>query len=348
MTTDKLPQRVQKLLTYADTSQKGIEIAPYFNPTLRKSDGYDILAVDVFDTDRLLENARSDPNIPAQDLSRIEPVDLVGDAGALGELVAAQGLEGKISYIISSHNFEHLPNPIRFLQGVSKALKPGGVLSMAIPDHRVCFDHLRLPTKFSEWLTAYHTHSAQPTAAQQFEAGVNVARSRSNPEQEYVTRLDATIIPEPMLGGDIKGAYQAFLDELEAPGAYKDTHCTVTFPELFELYMRDLRYLGLIDLEVVEVMPSLGIEFFAHLRKTATPPPTDASAHRVVREKLLLSISGQMGRAGFFNAPRSRSELVQIWIKRRILGWIGADNVAAVKNWNSVRREARRSKQAAR
>ena len=53
----------------------------------------------------------------------IEEVDLVGSCTHIGKLVRARGEAGKFDYIVSSRNFEHLPNPIRFLQGCAAARK---------------------------------------------------------------------------------------------------------------------------------------------------------------------------------------------------------------------------------
>ena len=85
----------------------------------------------------------------------IEDVDLVGSSTHIGELVRARGEAGTFDYVVSSHNFEHLPNPIRFLQGCAEALRPGGILSMAIPDRRACFDYFRPVTRLSDWIQAF-------------------------------------------------------------------------------------------------------------------------------------------------------------------------------------------------
>jgi SAM-dependent methyltransferase len=155
--------RSEFLLRYADLSRRGIEIAPYFNPTIRKSDGFDVLIMDVFDTNTLRKRALDDAWIPNDRIHEIEEVDLIGDASLIGEVVKKADIEGKVNYIVSSHNFEHLPNPIGFLRGASQALEPGGVLCMAVPDCRACFDHFRMPTRLVDWLAAFHEDRKQPS-----------------------------------------------------------------------------------------------------------------------------------------------------------------------------------------
>src|SRR3954469_3901878 len=125
--------RRDAILKYATKQQRGIEIGPWFNPIAPKREGYQCLALDVFDSQTLRQRAAVDPNISHEAAEMIEEVDLVGSSTHVGELVRARGEAGSFDYIVSSHNFEHLPNPIRFLQGCADAVKPGGVLSMAIP-----------------------------------------------------------------------------------------------------------------------------------------------------------------------------------------------------------------------
>ncbi|MDW3224635.1 MAG: adenine phosphoribosyltransferase [Paracoccaceae bacterium] len=259
--------RLDELRRFVTKDALGIEVAPYFNPTVSKADGYNVLIVDVFDTDKLRGNARGDPNIPDDRITEIEEVDLVSDASQLLDIVRSKDLCSKVDYIVSSHNFEHLPDPISFLQGCSEALVPGGVLTMAIPDCRACFDHFRMPTRLSDWLSAYHRGLTQPSPENLFDHASNHA-----PHSLEVNRF----IPVR----NLKAAYDQYLSDIDEPGSYRDTHCSVVFGESFELMVRDLKYLGLIDLEVVEISPSMGIEFFAHLRKPdakANNRPADQS-----------------------------------------------------------------------
>jgi 3-dehydroquinate dehydratase len=55
--------------------------------------------------------ATNDPHITAEQRVSIEDVDIVGSSIAIGDLVEARGETGTFDYIVSSHNFEHLPEP---------------------------------------------------------------------------------------------------------------------------------------------------------------------------------------------------------------------------------------------
>ena len=167
--------RIQRLLSRLDPNQIGVEIAPYFNGALPKRDGHRVLIMDLFDADTLRSHAANNPLIEKHRIQDIEEVDFVGDAGQIGEMIKGAGLQEKIHFIVSSHNFEHLPNPIGFLQGAFDALAMGGVLSMAIPDYRACFDHFRYPSRLSDWLRAHHEGITQPDPELLFDSDTNLA-----------------------------------------------------------------------------------------------------------------------------------------------------------------------------
>ncbi len=161
-------ERLLELRKHITKEQRGIEVAPYHNPIAPRRLGFGSVVIDVFDTDDLRRRAEADQNIPRDHLPFIETVDIVGSATELANLVEARFGNERFDYIVSSHNIEHLPNPIRFLQACEKVLRPGGVLTMAIPDRRYCFDFYRPVTELSEWLDAFHENRTQPTLAQVF------------------------------------------------------------------------------------------------------------------------------------------------------------------------------------
>lgn len=294
--------RIDQILKYADLSQKGIEVAPYFNRTLRKSDGNDILVLDVFDTDRLRQNAAADAFIPPSRLAEIEDVDLVGDASHIGNLVRDANLEGQIGFIISSHNFEHLPNPILFLQGAYAALKPGGMLSMAVPDCRACFDFFRMPTRLVDWLAAFHEDRKQPSPEIIFDGAVMgawyIAQGKTHPGCNIKHDNPDRFVPHQALAA----AYDVYKRDKAQPGAYRDAHCSVFFPESLELLLTDLRKLGLIGFDIVEISQTRGLEFYVHLRKpddaAASQPETDAAFYDR-RQALLRNVVENMGAAPY-------------------------------------------------
>lgn len=83
---------------------------------------------------------------------------MVGDASRLAELLRNNGRDGALNWIVSSHNFEHLPNPLGFLQDCGDLLADDGLLMMVIPDQRFIFDRFHPHTTTAQILRA----SAQP------------------------------------------------------------------------------------------------------------------------------------------------------------------------------------------
>jgi len=48
---------------------------------------------------------------------------------------------------------------------------------------------------------------------------------------------------------------------------YEDTHCWVFTPPSFELIIRDLAFLGMINFNILEISKTSGMEFIAHLER---------------------------------------------------------------------------------
>lgn len=272
--------RRDRILKHVSTEHRGIEVGPWFNPLAPKRDGYRSLSLDVFDTETLRSRAAQDPNISDEQAAAIEDVDLIGSSVAIGDLVAARGEAGTFDYIVSSHNFEHLPNPIRFLNGCSSALRPDGILSMAIPDHRRCFDYFRPISRLSDWIQSFYINQEKPTLAQVFEGRIAFAHYNdgfSDRVDFHSDTLASTVSCDIDLDQEWM-VWSSFIDQRgsinQLASEYMDAHCSVFTPSSFELLIKDCGFLGLINFEIVEVL-SEGFEFHAHLR-----PASDSSALR--------------------------------------------------------------------
>ena len=332
------------LLKYLDLSEPGIEIAPYFRPLVRKRDGHPVLYFDIFDAPHLRELARKDSNILDQWVQDIDEVDVVGDAGNIGEAIATLGREGQFQYVVSSHNFEHLPNPLRFLQGCERALKPGGVLSMAVPDGRACFDHFRMPTRLSDWLSAYHRNLSQPSAESIFDSRSNLATFRAKGESRVGCDLryddPNQFVPEKAL----RSAYADYLDHLQPDRPYVDAHCTVTFGAALENMLWDLRFLGLISFDIVEVTATQGLEFYVHLRKPTVATSIDEDEFFAARAARLRKIARSLGVAGYGKPGPGQTSLslladrMPLLVKRTLAKWVPERTYEAVRSWNRRRK----------
>lgn len=268
--------RTEQLLKYIRKEQRGIEVGPYFRPLVPKRRGYDSLTMDVFDTARLIENARNDPLIAEEAIAEIEEVDIVGSCAALATLVGEKYSLGSFDYIVSSHNFEHLPDPIRFLRDCEAVLKRGGIVSMAVPDRRATFDYFRPVTTLADWLDAYAEARILPSPAQVFEGhslrGAFNRNGQTAPGFLLGMEDPNLVIPAE----DLEAAYQTWQEDRERGNRrpYRDAHCSVFTPSSLRLMIEDLRFLGLIRLELVElIVPPNSFEFYVHLRNAGPPAP---------------------------------------------------------------------------
>jgi SAM-dependent methyltransferase len=283
-----------ELLRYVTRQQRGIEIAPWFNPVVPKRAGYRTLILDLFDAQNLRRNAESDANVPKEMIPNIEEVDLVGSATDIAELVDQRDSLGSFDWVISSHNFEHLPNPIRFLQGCEKVLKPGGTLSMAIPDRRACFDYFRPHSTTADFMEAFSTRRERPSAAQFFlQHSLHSRLMRDGCELLSFSLDDDPACIEPL--ETLEETYRAWEAFEQKPDAiHQSVHCWAFTPASLELILRDLWFLGLIDLEIRQITPPKNGEFYVHLRNMAgSAAPKDRLDFYRERARILHSINNE-------------------------------------------------------
>ena len=282
-------ERRDILLTGIEKDMLGVEIGPWHNPLVPKSDGYRSLSLDVFDTEALRQIAAQSPLLSKDSLARIEDVDLVGSASDLGSIIEAKGLTAQLDYIVSSHNFEHVADPIRFLQGAERALKPGGILSMALPDKRGCFDYFRPHSTTADFITAYHEGRKRPSNAQMLAMQTLFSRRVFN-EQEVET-WNFTEGPDDICPRvDVQVAYDTFLAiERSHASDYVDVHCWVFTPASFEVIARDIHQLGLTKVGVEQIQGPNVFEFY--VRMINGLPTLERSKYYTSRLELLRTVS---------------------------------------------------------
>ncbi len=251
--------RDQTVLRFITREMRGIEVAPYHSPLASKAQGYNCLTLDIFNFEQLRENARNDPNVRDK-IHRIESVDIVASATDLEAAVAARGELESFDYILSSHNFEHLPNPIRFLNACGAVLKKDGLLTMAIPNKRFTFDYSRALSSFANFYRAFHENHSQPDPWISFDFGASFAK-------------DVPVSPGapgiPKYANNLTEQFnelQRKLKEKET-GPYVDAHVWVFTPESFISIIKDCIILKLIPLRLVHV-ELVNFEFYVHFRNT--------------------------------------------------------------------------------
>ncbi|MFG1361389.1 methyltransferase domain-containing protein [Xanthobacter pseudotagetidis] len=253
----------------------GVEFGPSYNPILAKKDGYNVFVVDHADEEALREKYR--PH--GVDVDRIEPVDAIDDGGELTKLLPP-GM--KFDYIVASHVFEHLPDPIGFLQRCERALKPDGKLFLMVPDRRFTFDYFRPVSTTGDMLRAYLE-----------------GRTRHDPGNLFDHLALSTLRDGAFIWADrndgafaLTGTAQAgYAAAVASQDAYVDCHAWVFVPSSFRLIVDDLRAAGLTQLGELEFHDSIGCEFFVVLSPAAPPPPLT----RIELARNILAEAGAVG-----------------------------------------------------
>jgi SAM-dependent methyltransferase len=262
-------------LKHVTRAQRGIEIGPYFSPIAPKRDGFRCLSLDVVDADTLRGWARNDPNVPEGLDGNVEEVDLVGSATRISTLVPSKDALGTFDYVIASHNLEHIPDPIRFLQGCEEVLRPGGVVLLAVPDRRATFDFFRPFSTTGDLLQAHFEARECATPAQVFAHTSLHCRYVRDGSESITFRLgdDPTRIAPFEDVEESLARWKRVLAGLH--GDRSEAHCWVFTPASLELILRDLSFLRVLRLDTVEVTGCNGFEFYVRLRNRA---PDEAEA----------------------------------------------------------------------
>lgn len=130
-----------------------LEIGPLCFPSMDTNKS-NVKTIDYFTTEELIENYKNDPNV---DKSKICKVDYAVKSGKYLDVI-----KDKFNIIFSSHNIEHVPCIITFLNNLADVLKPNSYVFLCIPDYRYCFDRYRNESNIFEILNAYYNNSTTP------------------------------------------------------------------------------------------------------------------------------------------------------------------------------------------
>ncbi|MBO9650488.1 MAG: methyltransferase domain-containing protein [Variovorax sp.] len=290
--------RREELLKFIAKAQRGIEVGPWYNPLTPKRDGYDCLVLDVFDATVQRQRILDNPEIEDAQAERVEEVDLLGTTASLQSLVDARGELGSFDYIVSSHNIEHIPNPIQFLRGCGRVLRAGGLLSLAAPDRRVSFDFFRPHTPLAAWLAAWLEGRTRPSFMQMFE--LESLHSRFDRDGALLGGFGLDDDASRVVAlRTLAQAYDSWRERIDTGDTdYHDTHCWAFTPASFELLIRDAVYLRLIPFELQEISATNGNEFYAHLRNVGfglAPTPAETESFYEYRQQLLHRINDEAG-----------------------------------------------------
>lgn len=255
----------------------GLEIGPSYNPVAPKKAGFHVETVDHLDRAGLVEKYGAH----GVDVSGIEDVDHVWQGQPLSELI---GETGRYDWIIASHVIEHVPDVIGFLEECRKLLKPDGVLSLAIPDKRYCFDHFRPVSTTGDVIQASLEKRTRHPPGWVFDHFSSA--SKLDDAITWIGGAKGTL----KLVHSFPEAKQLYDWSLTPDAPYIDIHAWRFTPSSFRLIMHDLGELGLLGLAESRFFDTTGCEFYVSLSPGAPSP-------RVDRLQLLKGIQQELSQA---------------------------------------------------
>ncbi len=258
-----------------------LELHPRNHPAAPKSQDWNVVIVDSDTTEALqaqISRWGGDPSL-------IEVVDYVWTDGSLHDLMPPV-LHGSFDICIIQEMLEVIPNPLDLLRSISRLLKVGGVIELVVADKFHNFNFFKPLSTTGDILDAFDRSSG-----------------RHNLKTAYHTFFDNVRYKDGIAwGGDFTNEYSFVHDMADAREQLKaysnarrfdaaELHAFYFNATAFHLIMLELRFLGLIDYDVVELKSSDSHQFFATLRKVEAGAPTlsveDFTARRVALVNLI-------------------------------------------------------------
>jgi 2-polyprenyl-3-methyl-5-hydroxy-6-metoxy-1,4-benzoquinol methylase len=164
--------------------------------------------------------------------------------------------DAPLDYVVASQVFEHVPNPICWLQEIAEALSVGGLLALSLPDRRMTFDLFREESAPADMVAAYFAGAQVPDVRavydnQSLATAVNLHFLRPN-----------SLYPKDVVEG--RGANSPekvavdhlAITRLAHDGNYLDAHCWVFTPPSFLILMAQLAEDGFVPFRCHQFYPT--------------------------------------------------------------------------------------------
>jgi Methyltransferase domain len=246
-------------------TDKGLELGPLTNPVVTRDMG-EIRYLDHVDTATLRARYASHDGF---DLDAIVPIDYASAGRSLGDTV---GPDAPFDYVVASHVIEHVPDLIAWFDDVRSVLHDDGVLTLAIPDHRRCFDALRSPTVAADVVGAHLARATVPSPAQVFDHYASAVAWRGliswGEEPPFGELVAVHSLDEAITTAQ----------SVTASGDHQDVHCWVFTPRSFCRLVAVLQQLALVPFSIEACTDTIGGEFFVTMRASAPLSATVTAA----------------------------------------------------------------------
>ena len=168
----------------------------------------------------------------------LAPVSVLGDAQNLSTFPDAS-----LDFVIANHLLEHIEDPIRALSEMSRVLRQGGILYLALPDQRVTFDRDRPLTDVDHLISEHRTGTEQ---------------TRRSHFEEWVDLVEPLITDWPHLLSDENLEPRARVERLMELDY--SIHFHVWSPETFLSFLSAARHETALDLQLLAFEACSGAE----------------------------------------------------------------------------------------
>jgi len=229
-----------------DPTKLSLEIGALNNPIFEPKLYPNLKFIDVFSTEQLKQNYKDHPDV---DINTIVNVDYVWKGQKYIELIP----DIKFEQVFSSHNIEHQPNLIEYLNNISSVLNPGGLVYLVIPDKRYCFDHYIEESNIIDILSADIRQDKKPQISTLFKAGFQ--STHNEPERHWNNDFDINKLNNLNDVNTINILTEKY-NHLKSvynfnKYSYIDTHVWQFTPKSFIININVLNSMKIIDLNII-------------------------------------------------------------------------------------------------
>jgi len=234
----------------------GLEISPYFNPLVLKSE-HEVYYTDHVSYHELIKKAELQPDTGPDG---VVPIDFVWKPGQSLKESAPSGL--RFDYAVSSNVVEHTANTIKWVADILEVIKPGGVLLLIAPHKNASIDQFRPKINVADLIDAWLRDIYIPSPRQVF---------------EYLSHSFDMGKPHKTLEASVRSYYtdekaMEFAVIAATENTYLDVHTFSYTPEEFVSAFRKIADLGLLNVDVSD--PEIGfggVEFLVSFTKKGEP-----------------------------------------------------------------------------
>ncbi|HQZ14767.1 MAG TPA: class I SAM-dependent methyltransferase [Acidimicrobiia bacterium] len=287
-----MDRRNKALTGISVSSSFGLEIGPLATPFVRRTDGR-ILYADHATTDELRRKYIGH----GWDTNSIVEVDIVLSDQPLRDHLK----DIRVDYIVASHVIEHVPDLVSWLIELGEVLRPGGVVSLVIPDKRYCFDAKRPVSTTGELVEAFLIKRRTPMVRQVFDFWACYC------QVDCADMWNRSINVEDLpLSGTLLNALE-HAEAVSKSTAYADVHCWVFTPTSFMNCMADLTELSMLSFKPKHAVDTAinELEFFVMLEPMCSEddPSIVANSFRCLAQEFRLHRA---------TSSRAESQLVRL------------------------------------